>query len=358
MKIGIDGSFWSNQRRGHDRYGFELAKALDIFFPNDQFFVYSPFDIELPVRSERWILRTGGQLLSVSPVSWLKTVGSYLCWQDKLDVFWGTYYFLPYLPKKTKTILTVHDFWYQISPESLNWLHVMAKRIFLKSDIQRADSVVTVSQGTAQRLFDWIGYKSEIISPAISDIFQPQDQEQINTALEYYSIHTPYLLNIATWEPRKNVKLLVKTFIRMKQEGLIPSHQLVLVGKKGWDYEDIETLIVESRLNSITVINYIPNDHLPALYAGSDSFVFPSIYEGFGIPVLEARACGSQAVTTDIPELRQAGGTDTIYIQPTEKGIREGILKALNNPISHQETIVLPSWEEEAKKLAAIISEE
>lgn len=357
MKIGIDGSFWASQRRGYDRYCFELARELDTLLPNAQFFVYSPRSIELPIMSDRWQLRTAGSKLAVSPVSWLKIVGSYLARRDKLDVFWGTAYFLPYLSQTTKQILTIHDFWYQISPKSTHWLHVLAQRIFLKSEIRRADALVTNSQGTATRLYSFTGHKSTVILPAINELFQPQSQSQVDPVLQRFGIDTPYLLNVATWEPRKNVGLLVKTFIGMKQVGLIPNHKLLLVGKKGWDYAYIQALIADSGLKQIIALDYVPDEFLPGLYAGADLFVFPSIYEGFGMPLLEARACGTQSVATDITELREAGGSDTTYIQPTEEGLRAGILAALRKPKTPPKSTAMPTWQAGAQTLANIIIE-
>jgi glycosyltransferase involved in cell wall biosynthesis len=356
INIGIDGSFLSGQKRGHARYAFELCRELDTYLPNANFFVYSPLPIEMPVISPRWKLRSQGKILAVSPISWLKTVGSWMCRKDQLDVFWGTYFFLPYLDKSTKTILTVHDLWFDIDSTSMDWLHTQAFYLFLKNDVNRADIVITNSQGTDQQLFNYTGRNSIIIQPGVSDIFKPLPISTVNIELKNHQISCPYLLNVATWEPRKNVELLVKTFINMKKDGLIPQYKLVLVGKKGWKYEGIETLIDNEGKNDIIVLGYVPDEQLPALYSGADLFVFPSVYEGFGIPVLEARACSTKVVTTDIPELREAGGFDTIYIQPTESGIRQGILTALSQPSRNQNNQSIPTWKEGARTLAKIMT--
>jgi glycosyltransferase involved in cell wall biosynthesis len=356
IKIGIDGSFLSGQKRGHARYAFELCRELDTYLPNANFFIYSPLPIEMPVISPRWKLRNQGKILAVSPILWLKTIGSLICRKDQLDIFWGTYFFLPYLEQSTKTILTVHDFWFDIDPTGMDWFHTQAFYLFLKNDVKRANTIITNSQATDKQLFKYTGRNSIIIQPGVSDIFKPLPSDTVKIELKKHKIISPYLLNVATWEPRKNVELLVKTFINIKKDGLIPQHKLVLVGKKGWKHEGIEALIANEGKNDIIVLGYVPDEQLPALYSGADLFIFPSIHEGFGIPVLEARACGTKVVTTDIPELREAGDFDTIYIKPTESGIREGILTGLNQPFVNQNKQNISTWKEGAKTLAKIIS--
>ncbi len=117
----------------------------------------------------------------------------------------------------------------------------------------------------------------------------------------------------------------------MREQGLITAHELVLAGDRGWKDEEISAAIAEAG-DSVRDIGYVPEDQLSALYSGADVFVFPSKYEGFGMPILEARASGTRVVTTDSPELREAGGEEAIYVTPTVEDLRAGILTALASP--------------------------
>lgn len=144
-----------------------------------------------------------------------------------------------------------------------------------------------------------------------------------------YGVDKPYILAVGTREPRKNLALLIKTFLLMKTEGLLSRHTLVAVGQKGWRNQQLEQLLRASVGTEVKSLGHVPSPDLPALYTGCDVFVFPSIYEGFGIPVSEARACGARVVATDIPETREAGDDATIYVSPTAAGIRDGIVSAL-----------------------------
>ncbi len=160
---------------------------------------------------------------------------------------------------------------------------------------------------------------------------------------------------MATWDPIKNLDLLVKTFINIKNQGLLPQYKLVLIGGKGWKYKNLVDRIACNERDPIVSRGYVTNEDLPPLYTGAEIFIFPSIYEGFGMPVLEARACGTRVVTTDIPELREAGGSDAIYIKPTQESIQQGILDALKQPPPQRSSLDLPTWEESSLALGAAL---
>jgi glycosyltransferase involved in cell wall biosynthesis len=168
-----------------------------------------------------------------------------------------------------------------------------------------------------------------------------------------FDLSRPYILSVATREPRKNLSLLIRTFVGMKKEGLITSHELVLAGDRGWKDEEIREAVDEVG-RSVHDIGYVAEDELPALYSGSDVFVFPSKYEGFGMPVLEARACGTRVVTTDSPELREAGGQNAVYITPTEESLRRGILQALATPRPQPLALTNHSWAQSASAMVEV----
>ena len=355
IRIGIDGRALYGKRAGIGHYVYHLCKELDGLLPNAQFIVYSQKPIELPISSERWVLRMDRFLLAKS-VLWLKTRCGRLCKQDELDVFWASATLLPRLGRSVRTVCTVYDLNYIVVPETMSTLHKLSHKLFFKRDVASADKVISISHGTAQRLEDLVGRASDvIIQPSVDECFRPQSEKDIQDCLALYGINSPYILAVATWEPRKNLELLIKTFSNMKADGLLPNHRLVLVGGRGWKDQRLVSLMTSDCDQNILPLGYVPDAHLPPLYAGADIFVFPSIYEGFGIPVLEASVCGTRVVTTDLPELHEAGGSDAIYISPTEVGIREGILTACKMPKKRTEHLDLPTWEEGARIMASVL---
>jgi glycosyltransferase involved in cell wall biosynthesis len=357
IRIGIDGRELEDRRRGIGRYVFELCRELDRVLPNAEVYVYSRLPIEMPVTSSRWISRVEPSALGrrLSPLLWLKFRGGAVCRSDSLDVYWGAAVFLPQLGSTVRTVSTVHDLCFLLTPETLTFGHLQGARMFFARDVLRADTVLSISDGTSARLQSHLGRKADaIVRPAVAEIFRPQTDDEVMTCRRIYGLSFPYILSVASWEPRKNLELLVRTFVGMKSRGVIGDRTLVLVGKRGCKYRRLEGLIQDSGTHNLRVLGYVPDEHLPALYAGADVFVCPSVYEGFGIPVLEARACGVRIVASDTPELREAAGADAVYVEPTEAGIQTGILCALAQP-QRSSPFFLPTWRESAEVLASAL---
>ncbi len=158
-------------------------------------------------------------------------------------------------------------------------------------------------------------------------------QELINKVKEKYRINGDYILSVGTREPRKNLERLIKAHHILISS--FPHINLVIAGKYGWgDLEDIK--ILRYKDIRLKFLGYVPQSDLPALYAGARCFVYPSLYEGFGLPVLEAMTVGCPVVTSDVSSLPEVGGQAAVYCQPTDvKSIKEAIIKVLN--LSSQE---------------------
>jgi glycosyltransferase involved in cell wall biosynthesis len=330
VRIGIDARRLGPHLKGIGRYVWELCLGLDQVLPTAEFFLYAPKPPHVPAISRRWSIRVDDSPLGrrLPNTLWLVARAGPMSRRDRLDVFWAGTGLLPLVGLKSRAVLTVHDVVERVAPQTMDRHARWASRLFFQHSLARADAIVSNSAGTAERLKTNYGYPvAAVVRPGISEVFRPRSAKHTLAVLARYRVNRPYLLSVSTWEPRKGLEQLIHAFLRMKSEGLIPYHKLVLVGERGWKDSTIVELARKSE--AVVSLGFVEDASLAALYSGAEAFVYPSRYEGFGMPVLEARACGARVVTTDLPELREAGGEDAIYISPNEEGIRAGIALAV-----------------------------
>lgn len=359
IRIGIDGRAFMGRPTGVGRYVTELCTHLDRLLADARFFVYAPSAIRLPVCSERWFARIDRSWMaaSLNRGLWLIARAGRLCCHDRLDAFWGAVTLLPALAPTVRAVSTVYDLTHKIVPATIRARDLWARRVFFARSVARADHLLAISQGTAAKVKSLYGRAAAVVPPGASAQFTPQPRKRVEDCLDKYRLKTPYLLAVGTREPRKNFEVLAAEFLQMKAEGLLSAHALVLAGGKGWKDRRLCAILERGACRGVSVLDYVHQEDLPALYTGADALLCPSLYEGFGIPVLEARACGTLVVASDLPELREAGGDDTVYIEPNPAGLRQGILAAVNASTRIRTRAAgLPTWEEGAETLAHVLT--
>lgn len=364
MKIGIDGrsliGFVSFSKAGVGRYTTEICKCLDYLLPDAVFYIYSPVEVELPVISSRWILRKCPYKISknLKPVLWTKFFCGAMCDDDSIDVFWASATFLPIFKTNIKTVTTVYDLNYLVVPKTMSFFHLLAYKLFFKKDMQAADRITAISKGTSMKISNIFNLKVDGVAyPSVDKSFTNYDDIDLssNKTLNKFNINRPYLLSVCTFEPRKNIALLIESFNELFYDGKINDTDLVLVGGFGWKAKNIENKLANQ--NHIIRTGYIEDHELIDIYKNARLFVFPSIYEGFGMPVLEARSLGVPTLTNDIHELREAGDDETIYIKMNKRNLKENILKALKNNSKKNYSNKHRDWEKSAKVISSNIIE-
>lgn len=223
-------------------------------------------------------------------------------------------------------VLTVHDVIPLLHPE---WMYQDAERevrAIMDSVDPDRDFVIANSEATAADVAALLPMTREriFVTPFAADagVFHPErSTERIEQARRRYRILPgPYLLSLGTVEPRKNISQLLHCFFRLAEEEAFSDLQLVLVGPTGWKTEDIfSTLESRPALRSrIRLTGYVPDADLAALYSGARAFVYPSLYEGFGLPVLEAMQCGAPVVTSDTSSMPEVAGDAAVCVSPTD----------------------------------------
>ncbi len=331
MRVGIDGSRLHAGMSGIGRYVAGQLEPLDLVLPDAEFFIYTRARQDLRLPSARWVERFDDHPISrkFPSVLWTKWRLGSLARADHLDVFWAANTLFPRNLADLPVVTTVYDLNHLLVPESMTIINRHAHRRWFASDVQLAAAAVAISQGTADRMLGMMGQRADaIVRPAITIQSIRMSTAGVESALRELGVRSPYILAVGTREPRKNLASVVESMKRLKRDPAFNDHRLVLAGANGWGTDAV------SRASPpwVQPLGYVSDHQLVALYTRAEAFVFPSLYEGFGIPVSEARAFGCPVVATDPPELREAGDDHVVYVQPTPQALTDGLRIALARP--------------------------
>jgi glycosyltransferase involved in cell wall biosynthesis len=236
----------------------------------------------------------------------------------KPDVMHFTNYLAP-LVGDTRYVVSFHDMTLLLFPH----LHTLKKRLLTASLIprvaRRASLILTPSQASrddAVRLLGIDPGRVRIIPYAAPDDFRPAAEGP--EALAEYGIHPPYLLYVGTLEPRKNLPRALRAFARIAAS--YPDCRFVLVGQRGWSYDDVLRESARPELRARVLLpGYVAEAHLPLLYTHAAAFVYPSLYEGFGFPVVEAMACGTPVITSRSSSLAEIAEGAALVVDPLDE---------------------------------------
>ncbi len=220
------------------------------------------------------------------------------------------------LPKHIKRVTVIHDLTPILFPKWHRFHSQLLQRIILPGILKRADLVVCNSQHTMNDVSSYspqAAKKTAFVHLGKGDHFVPQEDPAV---LERYGINQAYFLFVGTIEPRKNLSRLLLAFEQFKKKNA-SAHKLIIVGGNGWKSKDFHSLLeVHPYRKDIILPGYIPESDLPVLYAMAAAFIYPSLYEGFGLPVLEAMACGAAVITSNVSSLPEVGGDAVLYVNP------------------------------------------
>ena len=321
--ITLDVSAAVHRRAGLGRYAESLARALVAAGP-DRYALF--FNAEQGIEPLAGLehLPTYTVALGYKPWRMLVWMGqlarlSFRRLVPEATLFHATEHLL--LPlRRVPTVLTVHDLIFRHLPQH----HKSLNRWYLNATMplycRRADQIIAISQATRQDLMAAYGVPAEkitVIPEAADPQFHPQSPETVTIVRARYELPQRYLLFVGTIEPRKNLGRLLEAFEALHSEGL--TEGLVIVGRRGWLTDEFFARLERSPVRDAVLFpGYVPDPDLPAIYTGAQAVAFPSLYEGFGLPVLEAMACGTPVVTSSTSSLPEVGGDAALYANPLD----------------------------------------
>ena len=326
MKIGFDAKRAFHNNTGLGNYSRFVIEALLKYFPENEYIAYSP--------------KTSSREIGIKDVI-PKNKFLWRSWLIKNDlqrnnilIYHGLSNELPFgkMPSGVKTVVTIHDLIFERYPKLYPFFDRIIYKIKFRKACQNADAIVAISEQTKRDIIDFYGINPEKIHVIYQDCdvaFQEkQSFEQIENVKEKYQINKKYILSVGTIIERKNQANLVAAFHKLN----LSNYELILVGGHSKYQDEIEKYIQENNIKNVKILNKVPFQDLPAIYQGSELFVYPSFFEGFGIPIVEALHSGIPVVAASGSCLEEAGGEGALYANPLDyNDLADKILQVLVN---------------------------
>jgi len=337
MKIGIDAQTTLGEKTGFGFYVENLTRALQKIAGDDELTLLFPqqeTDLSMPQRL--W---------------WDQVTLPKLARRAHVDLLHQPAFSAPIL-YQGKKVVTIHDVISLFHPN----IPFFSRQFYSKwmpFSYHFADHFITISEHSKRDIVQKLGipaHKITVTYLAAGEEFRHTVPEHdLATVLAHYEVKRPYILDVGTINPRKNLEFLVRVFADARSEGKLP-HTLVITGKKGWHYDKLFRLVGDLGLeNKVIFTGYVRDEDKPALYHGADLFTFPSLYEGFGLPPLEAMMCGTPVISSNTSSLPEVVGDGGMSLAPDD---REAWVKAIITVLSHQpfrEQLIARGREQAAK---------
>lgn len=371
LRIGIDGSSILPRRTGIGHYTNQLLEHLARVDERNRYVVFLN-SLRQRQSHEEWMdrenfsfrrYRIPGPLLLYA-WRWLNRprIDRFV---GRVDVFHSPATYVP-PQREGAAVTTVHDLYFLRRPEACELLGGRYLAATLPRRLRQLDHIIAASNSTRDDLVELLGVAPEritVVYEGVDSRFRPiADRARLDAVRARYGLPDRYILFVGTVEPRKNVERLVEAYAIVRREkAQAPS--LVIVGGRGKEADRVDRLIESAGLGQwVALTGYVEHADLPALYNCADLFVLPSLYEGFGLPVLEAMACGVPVVAADTSSLRELVAGRGFLVDPkSASDIARGILQALSEKTLREEYVQRASdfarkmtWEQCARETLAV----
>lgn len=370
MKIGISGYEAVISRIGYDKnsklpirvgsgeYVFQLLQNLHKIDQNNEYFIYLPCEktSDMPSESSHWHYRVVRpsrmwNVFSLPIHLFINNPG--------LSVFLSPTHYGPLL-LPFPLIISIMDLSYLFFTKNFKRRDLWQLLLWTKYSVKIARRIITISNATKNDILKEYGPASKnviVTYPGVKKVLNSECNME-NTAIKF-NLNKDYILFVGTIQPRKNIKRLIEAFAKVIKKDKFRDLQLIIVGKPGWMYEMIyETPKVLGINEKVKFLSDVSDEDLPAFYKNALCFILPSLYEGFGLPVLEAMKYGCPVITSNVSSLPEAGGDAALYVNPSDtdniasqielvlnnKNIRENMIK------KGYEQINKFSWEKTARE--------
>jgi len=347
MRVGLDGYPLCEPPTGVGHYTFEIARALARNYPASQFELIAPFQFDASVLRQFQhdqlpnlkLINLG--LSSVRGRWWSLHLPQYVK-RNAFNLFHGTNYELP-LWNRRRTVVTVHDLSSLRYPELHRKQLARRMRLRLPLTVKLAKAVITPTVAVKHELCAHLKVKPAkvtAIHEAPRESFCPVSREAAARVRKRLGIEADFVLFVGTLEPRKNLVTLLKAYAQIVRETPFRP-QLVVAGGEGWLMDETFAIMSDEDIHErLCLIGYVNDDDLRALYSSCRIFIYPSLYEGFGLPPLEAMACGAPVIASRTPALAESVGEAAILVDPLDiQGLAQVMVTLLSDETRRAELI-------------------
>jgi len=363
LRIGIDGIPLAELKTGVGHYTFELAVEVSRQSPSDSFEILShlPFADLDPAPANLKLIK---QPVNSATKHWW-TIGLPLyIKRARLDLFHGTNYDIP-VWGGCPTVLTIHDLSLLLFPETHEQRRVERARRRLPWMSRRATLIITPTEAVKSEVCEHLRIPRDkviVVNEAPRRTFQPLPREQALATVRQLGLDDEFILYVGTIEPRKNLITLVKAFEDVLHSTTLRP-QLVIAGKQGWLTDELFAYIDKANLGDrLRLTGYLGDDELRALYSACRVMVYPALYEGAGLPALEAMACGAPVITTNTPAIAEMVGNNARLFTPAHsRALAQHLVELLTTPGARESLSVAGlehaaqfTWERAARETLAV----
>ena len=332
LLVGVDGTTLKSERSGIGFYTEHLVAGLLALDGEYQYIVFSNSKVSCDWIPAAWVHM--GQGFPIRGI-WMQAILPLLLRQARVDVCHYTNYLAPLL-SRCPAIVTIHDMSVTLLPRHSPLKKRLLLRLLIPLVARKAEAIITVSDASRQDIIRVLGVpeqKVHRIYEGVSQTFRPvEDEEEVRRVAERYGLRGRYFIAVGTVEPRKNLVRLARafsTFLDRTRSDV----QLLVVGGRGWRSGPILGEMKGLLGEALVWPGYAPSADLPCLYTGAMALVYPSLYEGFGLPLLEAMACGTPVISSNASSLREVGGEAALYVAPEDaEEIARAMIRILDEP--------------------------
>jgi glycosyltransferase involved in cell wall biosynthesis len=336
VRVAIDATSIPPQPAGAGVYAIELVRAMMKQESSDARTVFARgtwFDADASERAN-WRIEHVDVRSREARLWWEQARLPGALSRADADVLHSTHHTLPLRPIRTKRVVTVHDVTFFRLPER----YPAARRLYMQTmtrlSARVADAIIVPSCAVRDDLVRALSVdaaKVTVVYEAAAERYRPAAPGPCAEVCKRYGVEAGYVLSVGSREPGKNRDRLIRAMRELRDEGI--DRRLLIAGQPAWKHEGEEALVDELAMGDRVIFaGYVPDDDLPALYSACDAFAFPSLYEGFGVPVLEAMACGAPVVTSDVSATAEVAGNAAVLVDPRSvASIRDGLRRVLTD---------------------------